>query len=431
MTLAANPVIPLKRLAAVMPSNVDKHSVDGEQQVSLCNYVDVYKNERITDALNFMEATATEAQVSRFTLQAHDVIVTKDSEEPTDIGIPAYVPSSLPGVVCGYHLAVLRPSDERLYGGYLHWALQSAEVKAYYSTAATGISRYALGIGDLGMTPIHVPSRTEQVRIANFLDEQTARIDALIAEKERLVKRLSEIRYSTISWAVTGGLHLNKGTCKTGHPFIPELPSGWQLGGLTKYIGPVVDYRGKTPEKVEEGVLLVTARNIRDGLLDYRASAEYVRDDAYEEIMRRGRPEVGDVLFTTEAPLGQVANVDRTDIALAQRVVKFRGLTGVLNNYFLKYWLMGDAVQSTLTTLATGSTAEGIKASKLGQIPVAVPSIDEQAEIVAFLDERLVVFEAVSNHAQEHIDRLREYRSSLISAAVTGQLDLSTFKDVQ
>lgn len=85
-------------------------------------------------------------------------------------------------------------------------------------------------------------------------------------------------------------------------------------------------------------------------------------------------------------------------------MVKFRGL-GVLNNYFLKYWLMGDAVQSTLTTLATGSTVEGIKASKLGQIPVAVPSIGEQAEIVAFLDERRVVFDAVSNHAQGHISK--------------------------
>jgi type I restriction enzyme S subunit len=273
-----------------------------------------------------------------------------------------------------------------------------------------------------------LPEREMQLRIANFLDDKTARIDALIAEKERLLERLSELRYSTVSWAVTGGLHSNKGTFKTGHPFVPELPSGWQLGGLTKYIGPVVDYRGKTPEKVEEGVLLVTARNIRDGLLDYSASAEYVKEDAYEEIMRRGRPEVGDVLFTTEAPLGQVANVDRTDIALAQRVVKFRGLMGILNNYFLKYWLMGDAVQSTLTTLATGSTAEGIKASKLGQIPIAVPSIEEQAEVVAFLDERRKAFDAVSSHAQDHIARLREYRSSLISAAVTGQLDLGSFE---
>lgn len=270
-----------------------------------------------------------------------------------------------------------------------------------------------------------LPAKSEQQRIANFLDEQRGRIDALIAEKEQLFARLGELRYSTVSWAVTGGLHSKRGTVKTGHPFIPELPSGWQLGGLTKYIGPVVDYRGKTPEKVEDGILLVTARNIRDGLLDYNASAEYVREEAYEEIMRRGRPEVGDVLFTTEAPLGQVTNVDRDDIALAQRVVKFRGLAGVLNNYFLKYWLMGDAVQSTLSTLATGSTAEGIKASKLGQIPIAVPSISEQEEIVSFLDKRRETLDAVSRHAQEHIELLREYRSSLISAAVTGQLGLS------
>ena len=282
---------------------------------------------------------------------------------------------------------------------------------------------------DLSEVELPVPPLIEQERIANFLDDKTARIDALIAEKERLVERLSELRYSTVSWAVTGGLYSNKGACKTGHPFVPELPIGWQLGGLTKYIGPVVDYRGKTPEKVDEGVLLVTARNIRDGLLDYSASAEYVRESDYEEVMRRGRPEIGDVLFTTEAPLGQVANVDRTDIALAQRVVKFRGLAGVINNYFLKYWLMGAAVQATLTTLATGSTAEGIKASKFGQIPVAVPSFTEQAEIVAFLDARRDAFDAVSDHLQEHIDRLREYRSSLISAAVTGQLDISTFKE--
>ncbi|EKD98296.1 MAG: hypothetical protein ACD_23C00493G0001 [uncultured bacterium] len=85
---------------------------------------------------------------------------------------------------------------------------------------------------------------------------------------------------------------------------------------------------------------------------------------------------------------------------------------------------MGDAVQSTLTTLATGSTAEGIKASKLGQIPLALPSIDEQHEIVYFLDERRAAFDTASAHVAEHIELLREYRSSLISAAVTGRLSV-------
>jgi type I restriction enzyme S subunit len=140
--------------------------------------------------------------------------------------------------------------------------------------------------------------------------------------------------------------------------------------------------------------------------------------------MRRGRPLKGDVLFTTEAPLGQVANVDREDIALAQRIVKFRGIAGVLNNDFLKYWLMGHASQATLSTLATGSTAEGIKASKLGQIPVAVPPVTEQLEVVAFLDDRRKALDAATRHVREHIERLREYRSSLISAGVTGQLEL-------
>lgn len=276
----------------------------------------------------------------------------------------------------------------------------------------------------VGSVQVPCPEPKSQERIANFLDEQTARIDALIAEKERLAERLGELRYSTVTWAVTGGLRAQRKTFSTGHAFVPALPVGWQWGGLTKYIGAVVDYRGKTPEKVENGVLLVTARNIRDGLLNYEASAEYVRPEAYAEIMRRGRPLVGDVLFTTEAPLGQVANIDRDDIALAQRIVKFRGIEGVLNNYFLKYWLMGDAVQATLATLATGSTAEGIKASKLGQIPLAVPPFSEQAEIVAYLDKRRDEFDSASRHVAEHTERLREYRSSLISAAVSGHLSI-------
>ena len=309
---------------------------------------------------------------------------------------------------------------------YLRWLLHLFDV-AQMKTLGAGV-RQTITFRDMGNCRAFLPPASEQHRIADFLDEQTARIDALIAEKERLLDRLLELRSTTISWVVTRGPDSTKETWRTGNAFVPELPEGWALGGLTKYIGPVVDYRGKTPEKVPDGVLLVTARNIRDGTLDYFASAEFVRPEEYAEIMRRGVPEVGDVLFTTEAPLGQVANIDRTDVALAQRVVKFRGHEGVLDNYFLKYWLMGDAVQSTLRTLATGSTAEGIKASKLGQIPVAVPPLSVQHRVVRLLDDRCASIDNITRHVHEHIDRLREYRSSLISAAVTGQLDISKYQ---
>ena len=122
----------------------------------------------------------------------------------------------------------------------------------------------------------------------------------------------------------------------SGVEWIGKIPKDWEIVPLTKQLDSIVDYRGKTPEKTEEGTFLVTAKNIKDGKICYELSKEYVREADYEEIMHRGIPQIGDILFTTEAPLGQVANVDRTDIALAQRIIKFRAwICGrlVLKNY--------------------------------------------------------------------------------------------------
>ena len=133
----------------------------------------------------------------------------------------------------------------------------------------------------------------------------------------------------------------------SGVEWIGKIPKDWEIVPLTKQLDSIVDYRGKTPEKTEEGTFLVTAKNIKDGKICYELSKEYVREADYEEIMHRGIPQIGDILFTTEAPLGQVANVDRTDIALAQRIIKFRALSTV-NNYYLKYWMLNEGFQQFL-----------------------------------------------------------------------------------
>lgn len=105
---------------------------------------------------------------------------------------------------------------------------------------------------------------------------------------------------------------------------------------LTKY-STRVDYRGKTPEKVEEGRLLVTTRNIKNGVLDYQISQEYIKESQYKDVMSRGLPQIGDILFTMEAPLGHSAIVDREDIAIAQRIIKLRLDPEMLNSYFVNY----------------------------------------------------------------------------------------------
>ena len=148
----------------------------------------------------------------------------------------------------------------------------------------------------------------------------------------------------------------------------------------------IVDYRGKTPRKVDDGIFLVTAKNIRKGFIDYDKSKEYISPEDYDEVMHRGFPKIGDVLITTEAPCGNVAQIDNENIALAQRVIKYRPKSNSLNSTFLKYVLLGKEFQDKLERAATGGTVKGIKGSKLHQLTIPVPPIEEQERIVAILD---------------------------------------------
>lgn len=149
----------------------------------------------------------------------------------------------------------------------------------------------------------------------------------------------------------------------------------------------IVDYRGKTPEKVENGIFLVTAKNIRKGFIDYEKSKEFIKEEDYDVVMKRGKPRIGDVLITTEAPCGNVAQVDREDIALAQRVIKYRPKDeNELSCTFLKYYLLGKEFQTKLEQGSTGGTAKGIKGSKLHKLAIPVPDIDIQLRIADMLD---------------------------------------------
>lgn len=148
----------------------------------------------------------------------------------------------------------------------------------------------------------------------------------------------------------------------------------------------IVDYRGKTPKKTFKGVFLITAKNIRKGYIDYEKSQEFISFNDYDEVMRRGKPQKGDVLITTEAPCGNVAQIDNENIALAQRVIKYRPKSNGLNPAFLKYILLGEEFQIKLISAATGGTVKGIKGSKLHKLTIPLPPLAEQQRIVNILD---------------------------------------------
>ena len=188
-----------------------------------------------------------------------------------------------------------------------------------------------------------------------------------------------------------------------------------KLGELCDY----VDYRGKTPKKVDQGIFLVTAKNVRMGFIDYEKSKEYISKDDYLEVMRRGLPKIGDLLITTEAPCGNVALVDREDIALAQRIIKYRPKRENVNRNFLKHYLLSKEFQDVLQKNATGGTVKGIKGSKLHELNVPVPPLEVQQRIVDILDRFDTLCNDISSGLPAEIEMRQKqyeyYRDKLLT----------------
>ncbi len=194
----------VKHVADVRFSGVDKHSHDHEIPVRLCNYTDVYKNDKITDDMDLMRATATAGEIARLTLKAGDVIITKDSETPDDIAVPAWVPEGLPGVVCAYHLGLLRPDPGRIEGEFLFRAIGSARIAEQFHVLATGVTRFALGKHDVKNAVITLPPIEEQKAICKWIADECQPLDDAIARSEEEIKLIREYRDRQIADVVTG-----------------------------------------------------------------------------------------------------------------------------------------------------------------------------------------------------------------------------------
>ena len=193
----------LRYLANCFPSNIDKHSKINENEVRLCNYTDVYKNNFITDDMDLMIATASDEQIKKFTLKKGDIIITKDSETASDIAVPTFVKENLTNVVCGYHLAMIR-TYQSCYSKYLFRALQTKLFNTQFEVCSNGITRVGLGNSDLKNGFFLVPSEQEQIDIAEFIEIGTTKIDTVIFSKVQEIEKLKEYKMSLIDSVVTG-----------------------------------------------------------------------------------------------------------------------------------------------------------------------------------------------------------------------------------
>lgn len=196
----------LKHVAQLLVSNVDKHTVEGEIAVRLCNYTDVYKNEFIDSELEFMSASATPDEIEKFRIRIGDVIITKDSETWDDIGVPSFVTFEAPDLVCGYHLAILRPRAGRIRGEFLHRSLQDGIIASQLYVAANGVTRYGLSQQSIKDMLLPIPPAPEQLAIVETLAARLHSVSAAIGRVRREVDFLREYRTRLIADVVTGKL---------------------------------------------------------------------------------------------------------------------------------------------------------------------------------------------------------------------------------
>jgi type I restriction enzyme S subunit len=339
------------------------------------------------------------------------------------IGRSCIVPNLDARVVTSVDNVIFRP--DRMYSkGYLVHLFSSPAYFEHTANLARGATMQRISRGLLGNIRAIIPPKSEQERIAAFLDHETAKIDDLIEKQQRLIELLKEKRQAVISHAVTKGLDPSAPMKDSGVEWLGDVPAHWVVAGFKKYLSSIVDYRGKTPEKHDDGVFLVTARNIKNGKINYDASQEYIAESDYEEVMSRGKPRIGDLLFTTEAPLGEVASVDNEDIALAQRVIKFRTNLDRLNNDYLKYLIISCQFQQSLRMFSSGSTAPGIKAERFVYLRALIPPLNEQRNIVQHIEVVANKMDFLIERAKTAIETIQERRTALISAAVTGKIDV-------
>jgi type I restriction enzyme S subunit len=168
------------------------------------------------------------------------------------------------------------------------------------------------------------------------------------------------------------------------------MASEWAVRLLEDCMEAIVDYRGKTPRKTSGGIPLITAKVVKGGRIE--TPDEHIAPEDYESWMRRGIPKAGDVVLTTEAPLGETAQLGSERVALAQRIIALRGKPDVLDNTFLKFLMQSAAVQDQLRARASGTTVLGIKQSELRKISLTLPPLPEQraiAQILGTLDDKI------------------------------------------
>lgn len=314
-----------------------------------------------------------------------------------------------------------RCSSRYAYYYFLHIDLRKG-LRPFY----TGL-RKVVRSETFGNIKMPCPSYEEQVKIANFLDHEAAQIDTLIEKQQTLIQLLKEKRQAVISHAVTKGLNPDAPMKDSGVEWLGDVPEHWNVGAL-KYWADIIDCKHITAEFVEDGYPLASISEVKDWTVNL-SSSKFTTEKYYLELIENGRkPVIGDILYSRNATVGEAALVidSMPDFAMGQDVCLIRLNDKILSEYIM-YVLNSGIIKKQLDLAMVGSTFKRINVDNIRNFDISFPSIGEQQEIVEYLSKLLNKFDDLVYSAEKAIQLMQERRTALISAAVTGKIDVRSW----
>ena len=285
--------------------------------------------------------------------------------------------------ILSQRVILLTAKKNAIYPFFLYHQFRGDNFQNQLFENSTGSTVVGIQQKRLLLLSVSLPPLPEQKKIATILTS----VDTVIEKTQAQIDKLNDLKTGMMQELLT------KGIGPDGKPHtefkdspVGRIPVGWECRNISKVTKEIIDYRGKSPPKSDSGVPLITAKNIRFGHLD-KEPQEFIPTSKYDEWMSRGYPESGDILFTTEAPLGNATRIPKYKFAVGQRTLILRPDHEIMYSDFLLHSLLGRYLQNELGTLSTGSTVQGIKQSTLRDILLPFPTkLDEQKKIATKLN---------------------------------------------
>ncbi|WP_048655851.1 restriction endonuclease subunit S [Bacillus cereus] len=321
------------------------------------------------------------------------------------------------------HAHILKPKNGNLY----YWAnlLESID----YTTYITGSAQPKLTQDALANIVLPVPSLEEQRTIWKYLSEKLKDIDSLIEGKKALITLLEEKRQSTITEAVTKGLNPNVKMKDSGVEWIGEIPEYWELSRI-KYVASLLNGdRGENypsgNDFVDEGIPFITSHSLNKQYVEY-SKVNYITEERYQ-LLRGIKIKDKDIIYCLRGSVGKNAFVTKDGGTIASSLMGIRA-NNKIHSGFLSYLLNSNLEIGNRMVLTTGSVSDNLSAENVGTYIITLPNLQEQLDIITVLDKKTKLIDESILSMEFQIQKLKDYRQSLIYEAVTGKIDVRDFE---